>query len=412
MVAGPAAGSVCTAQGSMPEFVHSRIDTALNGWHPTTRGTIRLVFVHRGRWLVFRGDPNACHLSGDGLTWTRTEAQEAGRSHLIDGDTIYTHFSVDTDPAADRWDFKHYVSVGQIGGEGVVWGPREEIPLRLSYYPDIQRLADGRFTMTGRAVMHDERGEMAGEEVLWASSAPGDFLTWGQEVRCFQHLGDPVRERWATVGSVAHENVALDDGRSYALAMMTSELKGLLLGRLHDGARFVGDDVVLCENMSTWRGTDKRMCACFDQGARTIHCVYVDHDGGLWYRACVEPFGADDRSEAQRIVPEDVFTAVLSLDGSRSPAHVRVLYGETWYENPRDRRQAWGDLHLIRYDGTSWSDPILVSEPGRHENWYPNMVEDVSRGFGILYLKGGQEGPKRDGKRVLEIMFASTGAPR
>ena len=407
------AGGVALCQLNAPRFIHSKIDTTLGGWHATTRGTIRLVFVHRGRWLVFRGNPNAYHFSDDGLTWTRTEAEQASRSHLIDRDAIFTQYSVDVDPAPDKWDFKHYVAVGEIGDDTIAWGPATEVPFRLSYYPDIQRDTNGYFSMTGRAVLNDAVGEMAGEEMLWARSArPNDFLSWGDEVRCFQHTGDAIRDRWKQVGSVAHENLTLDGGRSYILAMMTCELKGLLLGRLHDGQDFVGDDVVLGENMSTWRGTDKRMCACFDAKARTIHCVYVDDDGGLWYRTCTAPYAPENWSSPERIGPENAFTAVMSLDRSQDPASVWVLYGKTVHENPNDRRQTWGDLYLIRHDGRSWSDPVLVSEPDEHENWYPNMNEDVEKGFGILYLKGGQQGPEDDGKRILEIMFASTGPPR
>ena len=404
-------GAGCQAEP--PEFTHVRIDTTLDGWHSTTRGTIRLVFVHRGRWLVFRGGPAAYHFSDDGLTWTRTEAQQASRSHFIDGDTIYTQYSVDVDPAPNKWDFKHYVSVGAIGDDAIEWGEPGELPLRLSYYPDIQRDTTGRFTMTGRAVLRDDAGEMAGEEILWArTQQPGDFLKWGPEVRCCQHLGDPILERWKQVGSVAHENLALDGGQSYVLGMMTTDLKGLLVGRLHDGDRFVGDDVVLCENMSTVRGTDKRMCASLDADAGIIHCVYVDHAGGLWYRQCAAPYGPDDWSDAARIGPENAFTGVISLDRSQTPAHVWVLYGEVVSESRGDPRQTWGDLYVIGYDGQSWSDPILVSEPGEHENWYPNMNENVGENFGVLYIKGGQQGPKRDGKRILDIMFATTGAPR
>ena len=124
-----AALGLCGAAHCQPllHFAHSRIDTTLDGWHATTRGTIRLVFVHRGRWLVFRGRPNTYHFSDDGLTWTRTEAEQASRSHFIDGDTIYTQYSVDTDPAPDKWDFRHYVAVGRSatrrspGGRGRSW---------------------------------------------------------------------------------------------------------------------------------------------------------------------------------------------------------------------------------------------------------------------------------------------------
>ena len=181
------AGAPC-CQVQPPEFTRAKIDSTLGGWHATTRGTVRLVFVHRGRWLVFRGGPNAYHFSSDGVTWTYTEAQQASRSHFIDGDSIYTQYSVDMDPAPDKWDFKHYACVGTIGEEAIAWGEPAELPLRLTYYPDTQRDTAGRFTMTGRAVLRDEAGEMAGEEILWArTQEPGDFLNWGTEVRCCQH---------------------------------------------------------------------------------------------------------------------------------------------------------------------------------------------------------------------------------
>jgi len=398
------------AFGAPLDFIHSRIAQTLNGWHCTTRTTIRLVHVHDGRWLVFRGNPNAYHFSADGLTWSMTEAEQASRSHLLDGDTVYTQYSVDTDPAEDAWKFVHYVTVGRIAGEAITWGEGVQVPMRLSYYPDIQRDAGGRFSMTGRAVLRDETGELTGEEMLWIRSRPGDFLSWGDEQRCFDHVGDAGF--WKEIGSVAHENLSLDGNRSYLLAMMTSGGKGLLLGRLHDGERFVGDDVVLDEQMSTWRGTDKRMCAAFDAASRTIHLAYVHHDGGLLYRTCRAPYGPSDWSAPERIGPPDSFTTVVSLDTSTNPATPYVLYGETRFMNRGDQRQCWGDLYLIGKPGDSWTAPILVSEPDRHENWYPNMNADIAEGIGVMYLRGGQDGPKQEGKRVLDIMFASTGAPR
>jgi hypothetical protein len=404
-------GVAASGQVRTPRFVRSRIDQTLGGWHATTRGTVRLVHVHDGRWLVFRGGPNAYHVSRDGVTWARTEAEQASRSHYLDGDTIYTQYSIDTDPAPDKWDFVHFVATGTIADGAITWDPGVEVPMRLSYYPDIQRDGSGRFSMTGRAVMSSDGGEMTGEEMLWIRSQPGDFLKWEKEVRCFQHTGDPVAGRWKQIGSVAHENLSLVGDRSYLLAMMTHKGKGLLLGRQHDGRGFVGEEVVLDERMSTWRGTDKRMSACFDAGSGTIHLVYVTHDGRVWYQSCSAPYGAEDWSTPRRIGAENSFTAVLSLDQSTRPARVWVLYGETRHLDPEDQRQAWGDLHLISRGEMGWSDPILVSEPGEHENWYPNMNEDVARGFGILYLAGGQEGPTQGGKRVLDIMFASTGAP-
>jgi hypothetical protein len=55
-----------------------------------------------------------------------------------------------------------------------------------------------------------------------------------------------------------------------------------------------------------------------------------------------------------------------------------------------------------------------VSEPGTEDNWYPNMNEDLRHGIGILYLKGsGRTRHTPPGEKTpLDIMFASTGAPR
>jgi len=52
-----------------------------------------------GGWLVFRGDPNTYHFSPDGETWTATEAPQASRSHLIEGDAIHTFYTVLVEPA-------------------------------------------------------------------------------------------------------------------------------------------------------------------------------------------------------------------------------------------------------------------------------------------------------------------------
>ena len=101
---------------------------------------------------------------------------------------------------------------------------------------------------------------------------------------------------------------------------------------------------------------------------------------------------------------------VLSLDTSHTPAHVYLLFGRTKYQG-RDRRNTYGELHLQRFDGKAWSKPVLVSEPDTKDNWYPNMNADVRFGIGILYLKGsGRSG--QSGKPPLDIIFASTGAPK
>jgi hypothetical protein len=101
-----------------PKFAHSRIAVTEGGYHSTTRGTIRLVFPHKGTWLVFRGGPDSYHFSEDGLKWTATQAPQAGRSHLIQGDTIYTFYTVLVEPAP-KWIFDQFVCQGTITGRKI-----------------------------------------------------------------------------------------------------------------------------------------------------------------------------------------------------------------------------------------------------------------------------------------------------
>ena len=48
--------------------------------------------------------------------------------------------------------------------------------------------------------------------------------------------GDP--DSWKKVGSTVHENLTMEDGKSYAFAMMTVDGKGMLYGNLHDGEKW------------------------------------------------------------------------------------------------------------------------------------------------------------------------------
>ena len=402
------------AEAWPPTFTHAKIATTLGGWHSTTRGTIRLVFPHDGKWLVFRGDPNTYHFSADGLTWTDTEAPQASRSHLIDGNTIYTFYTVLVEPEP-KWIFDKYVCRGTISHTGIQWEAPHKIETRLGYYPDLKRDTNGYFTMTGRAALLDEEGKFIGTEVLWKRSThPNDISEWGQDVRYIEQRSDrPIegdRNSWKKIGSTVHENLTLEDGKSYAFAMMTVDRVGRLYGNLFDGEKWGADETGLATGMSTWAGTDRRMCAAFDKTAKVIHLAYVDGKGNLWYRHAKTPYSATDWSEPTPLQSFKTFTVALSLDTSHEPNHVYVLFGKTLFEG-KDLRNTYGELYLQRFDGKSWSESVLVSEPGTEDNWYPNMNADLKDGIGVLYLKG--SGRTRPGKKPpLDIMFASTGTPQ
>ena len=395
-----------------PDLRHSKIATTPGGYHSTTRGTIRLVFPHEGKWLVFRGGPDSYHFSEDGIRWTTTEAKQASRSHLVDGSTIYTFYTVLVEPAP-KWMFDKFVCRGTISATTIKWGKPRKLDTRVGYYPDLQRDTRGHFTMTGRCPIRNEKNELIGTEVLWKrSKRPGDFSEWHPDVRCINHVGDAhPPDWWKKIGSTVHENLTLDDGKSYVFGMMTVGRIGRLYGNLFDGKRWGSEDVELATGMSVWAGTDRRMCAVFDKKAKIIHLAYVDGAGGLWYRTTGTPYGAKDWSKPVRLHRFKTFTVVLSLDTSHEPAHLYALFGKTLFEDRKDLRNTYGALYLQRFDGSKWSKAVLVSEPGTGDNWYANMNADVRRGIGVLYLKG--SGRTRKGKKPpLDIMFACTGAPR
>jgi len=108
--------------------------------------------------------------------------------------------------------------------------------------------------------------------------------------------------------------------------------------------------------------------------------------------------------------PFKTSTVVLSLDTSSKPAQV-YLFGKTIREG-KDKRKTYGELYIQHLSAGTWSEPVLVSEPRTVENWYPNMNQGLRYGIGILYLKGSGASANADDKPPLDIMFASTGAPK
>jgi len=394
-----------------PSFIYSKIATTMGGWHATTRGNIRLVFTYEGKWILFRGRPDTYHFSEDGLKWTATEAEQASRSHLICGNSIYTFYSVLIEPEP-KWTYDKFICQGTISDKKIQWQSPYKLDTQLGYYNDLQQDTNGYFTMASRAVFRDENNQPIGTEVLWKRSKnPNDISQWEPDVRCINHTGDKGTggDSWKKIGSTVHDNLTLEDGKSYVIAMMTVNGAGKLYGNLFDAKKWRTTDTELATGMSTWAGTDRRMCAAFDKTAKIIHLAHVDGLGNLWYRNAKSPYSANDWSNPRKLQPYKTFTTVLSLDTSHQPAHVYILFGKTLFEDKNDLRNTYGSLHLQRFDGRSWTEPVLVSEPDTRDNWYPNMNADMAEGIGILYLKG--SGRSQVGKPPLDIMFSCTGSP-
>ena len=393
--------------GAMPAFTISKVATSRGGVHTTTRATIRLVVAHEGRWLVFHGGPNTYHFSPDGIQWTGREITPFGeRNHLLRGDTIYSYSAIDVDPDPAKRAMGRAAFQGTIRGTTIEWGPPHPLPhLTLGYYADLQQDSTGRFTVTGRTAHSDEAGKVTGISIRWARSLrPNDITAWGPEQQVIDHLSDMT-------SSEAHENIPLEDGKSCVIGMLSVAGRGRLYANLFDGEKWGDKATLLAENMSTVRGSDKRMSAVWDAKAKVIHLGWVDHDSQLWYRTCKSPYRPGDWSTPAKLQDFKVFTCAMSLDASKRPAEVWMLYGKTLFEH-RDRRWQSGELCVMKSDGAGWGEPALVSEPGTKHNWYPNINEDAGKGIGVLYLKGVPASQAAIEQTDFDIMFSSTGRPR
>ena len=71
--------------------------------------------------------------------------------------------------------------------------------------------------------MRDKKNEVIGTGGLWKRSRrPGSITEWGPDVRCIRHAGNRGgSDSWKRIGSTAQENLVLEDGKSYVIALMT-----------------------------------------------------------------------------------------------------------------------------------------------------------------------------------------------
>jgi hypothetical protein len=401
-------------------FVRSKVATTKGGIHSTTRGTIRLVFTHKKKWLLLRGSPNAYHFSRDGVEWTGPIiAKEASRNVFIEGNTIYSLKSV-LHPEGGK-ERKIQLLKGTILDNMIEWGPPRYLDSKMSYYHDMRKDGAGHYTITGRAIFDnkDERGSGIFRRLFntvtepditpmivqcMRSTYPDRIDEWEPPIQCIHHVSN-------SRGSVAHENIPLERGQSYVIGKISVDGEGKLYGNLFDGNQWQDKDVELASGMSTVFGDDRRMSAEYDQNGRKIHLVYVDGKARLWYRTGVYPFDSANWSEPVLLKKFPVFTVVLSLDQSTKPSTMWLVYGKTIFKH-KDVRWESGELYLEKFDGSTHSDPLLVSEPGTEYNWYPNMNEDVSKNIGIMYLKGMTKNQASVNSTTFDIMFFSTGQVR
>ena len=106
------------------------------------------------------------------------------------------------------------------------------------------------------------------------------------------------------------------------------------------------------------------------------------------------------------ITAELIATEAVGLDGAENPARPVIVYG--FQKDSDGGRLHAGELYLLRRDGKRWAEPVLVSEKGREDNWYPNLIEDCTGAVGVLYLRNFYRGKApKDVRAPWDVMFAA-----
>jgi hypothetical protein len=209
----------CFSNSDKDLLVRSKITTVKGGIHSTTRGTIRLVFIHKNKWLVFHGNPRSYHFSDDGIKWSQPiESIEADRGFYKEGNYIFSVFPVEEKP--NLW--ISYIVKGFLSSERIKWGTPHNLNTEMGYYLDLKKNNQGFFTITGRTHYKEHaesllsrfskffkrKGTIEKEPMMiqWMKSKFLDNIQkLDSPVQCINHISN-------TDGSVVHENIALKMG--------------------------------------------------------------------------------------------------------------------------------------------------------------------------------------------------------
>jgi len=394
----------------MDQVTIVKLDSA-KGRHVTTRTTIRHVWRHEGIWFVSYGtggpeSKNVYRASRDGVMWSERKERPDGAWGYFDGGASYAYLSKGGPVGGNDkiWAFKHWISTAKLQGESIQWGARVEFfkePSKHMYFYYIEPRVDstGRICMTMRHVDHTKKKST----IVWFHSKnPGDLTEWDGPVEII--AGETPEE-----GADGHQCVPLEDGKGMVIARTAaghfkeSGPKGGFYARLFNGSSWEKQHKI--DTSDGTGGSDRRLSATFDAKAKVLHLVYTDGEKRLVYRTCKPPYGLSDWSEPTYPVEGKCFTQCVGLDRSINPARPVVVYGLQKHSD--GGRMHVGELYLIRHDESGWSEPLLVSEKDRDDNWYPNLLEDCSGEIGVLYLRNfyGGENPK-DIETPWDVMFA------
>jgi len=302
------------------------------------------------------------------------------------------------------WAFEHWISTVQLQGEKIQWGDRieffKEQPKQMYFYYVQPRVdSTGRICMTMR---HHDHTKKKSTTVWFRSRKSGDLNEWEGLVEVI--AGETPKE-----GTDGHQCVPLEDGKSMVIARTAAGhfkengLKGAFYARLFNGQTW--EKQYKLDTSDGTGGSDRRFSVTFDKEAKVLHLVYTDGEKRLVYLTCKAPYGLSDWSEPDYPVEGKCFTQCVGLDHSVSPARPVIVYG--LQKRSDGGRLHAGELYLIRHDGSGWTEPLLVSEEGRDDNWYPNLIEDCSGDIGILYLRNFYRPMRpKDIEAPWDVMFA------
>ena len=393
---------------------------SVSGTHVTTRTNIRRVWKYNKTWFVFYSTDEAGKKSNkhvyktakDGINWSKRKYSPGfALPYFVEGHG-YAHLSEGGPTRNDNriWNFKHWILEAKINGEEIAWSEKLKIfddpPYHTNFYYIQPRVdSSGNIGMTMRHVDHNKRraSKISYRSILWISNnMPWSLKKWNEPIEVISGINEyEVPD--------SHSVIPLNYGQWMVLARTgaghykENGTKGAYYARFFDGENWKKQYKL--DTSDGTGGSDRRFSATFDKEFMTVHLVYTDGDRRLVYRSCKSPYRQVDWSEPSYPVKGICFTQSIGIDYSLKPGCPIVVYGIQ--KNSDKGRLHAGELYLIQYNGEKWSNPILISEKGRKDAWYPNMIENCSGDIGVLYLRNFYRGkPPKFRKNPWDVMFS------
>lgn len=400
------------SSGPENEFISiSKLDKTTHG-HSTTRQFQRKVIYYENHWFAFYSDGvNVDYVSSpDGKVWTEPSIVDSGTAgstniNVIYRDSVIYYFNTLPVNFDSKKHTNVFVRTGQAQNGTILWREKHRVYNDIGidefiYYSSVSMDNDGYFFIASRNSQPPDNS--VNTAIFTHSLHPFDIINWASRESCLKIVDSK---------SVATQIVALGNGKAYAIGKASDKKE--FWGNFYNGSKWLEKDLLISKSSEVW-GDDRRMSMVFESGDSLrndrIHVTYIDDQYFVRYRVIEAPYGEQNWNPSLDNIgeilvkdlngnPVKTFSCVLSIDRTKKPAWLYLLYGAT-IKQGKDPRHTFGDLRLIRYADNKWSSrSLLISEKGYKYNWYPNMNESVEQKIGILYTK--------NYKAPWDIMFSS-----